>query len=148
MAYPSGGRDECPHPRSVILEHVFGELKSAQAANSVCSLPRLRGKGGEGVDGTNLRVHPHPNPPPQAGEGTHRVCRAICASTWPEHAPEPGGSSCATLGRVHAALRPGHTAQVKAYGDCRAIARQQHWNVLQWPHILPSSSSRTIPGPG
>jgi len=51
--------------------------------------------------------------------------RAICPSTWPEHAPEPGGSSCATLGRVHAALRPGHTAEVNAYGDCRAIARQQ-----------------------
>src|SRR5229473_6558108 len=98
---------------------------SPRAADSVCSLPRACGGGlGGGGLGTNLRVCPHPNPPPQAqgnricvnktgisllldsvrsvndsylfthmrlpcpqaGEGTHRVCCALCASTRPKHA--------------------------------------------------------------
>src|SRR5216684_1195789 len=46
---------------------------SPRAADSVCSLPRACGGGlGGGGLGTNLRVCPHPNPPPQA-QG-NRIC--------------------------------------------------------------------------
>src|SRR5713226_7278013 len=52
-------------------------------------------RGGEGRTCTSLRVCPHPNPPPQAGEGTHRVCRAVCASISPKHALAPGAVTTA-----------------------------------------------------
>src|SRR6266852_2084032 len=38
--------------------------------------PTSAGGVGRGRTCTSLRVCPRPNPPPQAGEGTHRVCRA------------------------------------------------------------------------
>src|SRR5207253_9449072 len=41
-----------------------------RAADSVGSLPRLRGRGGEGVACTRLVACPLPVPPPQAAEGT------------------------------------------------------------------------------
>jgi hypothetical protein len=47
---------------------------TTRAADSVCSLPRLRGRGGEGAPCTvYLCACPLPIPPPQAGEGTDRV---------------------------------------------------------------------------
>src|SRR5207253_7960187 len=43
------------------------EVESARAANSVCSLPRLRGRGGEGVARTNIDACPLPVPPAEVG---------------------------------------------------------------------------------
>src|SRR5262245_16432333 len=60
------------------------------AAYAVCSLPRLRGRVGEGVARTHepCRV-PHPSPPPHAGEGTHRARGNITAAEEPSrHADE------------------------------------------------------------
>src|SRR5262245_37964510 len=49
----------------------FGEIQSAQATNSVCSLPRLRGGGvGEGVTCNALSYCvPPPRPSPASGGG-------------------------------------------------------------------------------
>jgi hypothetical protein len=59
-----------------------GVVRNQRAADSVCSLPRLRGRGGEGAPCTlYLCACPLPNPPPQAGEGTHRVRGAAFASS-------------------------------------------------------------------
>src|SRR5262249_61412518 len=55
-----------------------GEVVSKGARNSVCSLPRWRGGGGEGVDWKVYHiVCPLPIPPPQAGEGTMWHARRI-----------------------------------------------------------------------
>ena len=45
----------------------------ASHSRSALLLPRLRGRGGEGVNLLESIRAPSPNPPPQAGEGTHRV---------------------------------------------------------------------------
>jgi hypothetical protein len=39
-------------------------LRITGAADSVCSLPRLRGRGGEGVNRANLHAWAPPRPPP------------------------------------------------------------------------------------
>jgi hypothetical protein len=65
------------------------QWSTARAANSVCSLPRLRGRGGEGAPGTvYLCACPLPIPPPQAGEGAHRVRGAAFASSPMESSPD------------------------------------------------------------
>jgi hypothetical protein len=59
------------------------QWSATHAANSVCTLPRLRGRGGEGAPCTvYLCVCPLPNPPPQAGEGTHRIGEGVQKQDW------------------------------------------------------------------
>jgi hypothetical protein len=51
-------------------QHRHEQQDAMRAANSVCSLPRLRGRVGEGANSTSLSTYPLPIPPPQSGEGT------------------------------------------------------------------------------
>jgi hypothetical protein len=46
-----------------------GELRSARPANAVCSLPRLRGRGGERVIRRESFRMPSPYPSPASGGG-------------------------------------------------------------------------------
>src|SRR5216684_2486395 len=72
------------HPLERVSVRCGHRERQTRSAHS----PALAGEGwGGGGLARNLRISlPHPNPPPQAGEGTHRVCRAVCASISPEHA--------------------------------------------------------------
>src|SRR5262245_35622166 len=72
-----------------------------RATNSVCSLPRLRGRGGEGRTSADLSACPLPNPPPFTGEGTHRArggehvecaARISIQQNRNENAPTPIGN--------------------------------------------------------
>src|SRR6266540_3702995 len=59
-------------------------LQSARAANSVCSLPRLRGRVGERVrlPHINLCVAPPlPPPPPRGGGDRTESAASLCLST-------------------------------------------------------------------
>src|SRR5712691_8516722 len=55
----------------------FGQLGSLRAQTRSAPSPACGGGVGWGKARSNLRVCPHPNPPPLAGEGTHRVCCAV-----------------------------------------------------------------------
>src|SRR5215813_8913307 len=71
-------------PRATSRRHInerasanadFSERESVQVTSSVCSLSRLRGRVGEGVNRMIYHVAcPLPVPPPQAGEGTVWHC--------------------------------------------------------------------------
>src|SRR5207249_5604397 len=62
---------------------------SIGAATSVCSLPPLWGRAGEGGGAGEMMVappakeshHPHPQPLPTRGRGAHRVCERIVRQT-------------------------------------------------------------------
>src|SRR5947207_8204145 len=69
-AFPSW-RAPVPTPCCSLLRGRWGRSVATwnkQAADSACSLPRLRGR--EGEEEFVLRPCPLPVPPPQAGEGT------------------------------------------------------------------------------
>src|SRR6476469_3824185 len=57
------------------------------AAGSVHSLPRSRGRVGEGATAhSGARTCPHPVPPPQAGEGTLEPMARCSSRRWHERA--------------------------------------------------------------
>ncbi len=85
------------------------------------SLPRLRGRDREGAHTKIGAVHPLPNPPPQAGEGTHR---ARCAGVDPNNDAANSISSAArgTCGVL---------ATVRLYFDSAILRRR--FSALMWP---------------